>query len=293
MLAASLSLSALNGALAQSMGETSNANGSPSGDTTAAAGSSAATSNSTSASSSSSNSSGTTSSTSSAPATPAAPAANGTPAAAPTSDLPPGVLWTDPKHEVKEMPAPARVALPSKNRPTTGTTPAKPATPAPVADLGYDAKSAQAFADSVGNPQYVWTRQDKATKGQKATAVNATSEASAYNRGLVEKFVANMTVPNSATLVENSASQYVYLLSFMIDEKGKIKNINSEKQFGPCTAVNLADDGENATMTASITQALAKCSPVKVPSAGVPPWYMLLKYEPNTGKVFVANLNTI
>ena len=115
----------------------------------------------------------------------------------------------------------------------------------------------------------------------------------AYNKGLVEKFVSNMTVPNSATLVENSSNQYVYLVSFMIDSKGKIKNISTEKSYGQFTAVNLADDTENATMTASITQALGKCSPVKVPPSGISPWYMLLKYEPNTGKVFVANLNTI
>ena len=142
-------------------------------------------------------------------------------------------------------------------------------------------------------PQYVWTRNDKATKGQKTDALNASKEMSAYNKQLVEKFVANMVVPNNATLVENSQSKYLYLISFTIDAKGKISHINSEKTYGNFNAVNLADDDENKTMTNAITQALSKCSPLAVPPAGIAPWYMLLRFEPNTGKVYVANLNTI
>jgi hypothetical protein len=194
------------------------------------------------------------------------------------------------------MPA-ARVPLPTSPRPTTGTKGSSAAVttakPSDVNPTSYDDKDAKIFADSLSMTQYVWTRQDKETKGQKVDALNASKEMAAYNRFLVEKFVANMTVPSSATLVENSSSQYVYLLSFTIDAKGKINNINPEKSFGPFKAVTLADDGENGMMIASMTKALAKCSPVKVPPGGVPPWYMLLKYEPNTGKVFIANMNSI
>jgi hypothetical protein len=289
MLATSLSLSALPWARAQSMGDTTDAAGSAaakSGATTASTSASTSgnssginASSATSATASSTTPS-TTTSTSTAPATTAAPA----------SEIPPGVLWTDPKYAVKEMP-PARVAVPTKNRPTTGTSHTQTPPAATPVDLGYDDKAAEAFAGAVTVPQLVWTRQDPVTKGQKA--VNTSKEMHAYNRGLVEKFVSNMVVPNNATLVENSTAQYLYLISFTIDAKGKIIHINSEKSYGQYNALNLADDNENAAMTASITKALAKCSPVKVPPAGISPWYMLLRYEPNTGKVFVAHLNTI
>jgi hypothetical protein len=222
------------------------------------------------------------------------PTAESTTSAAPASDIPPGVLWTDPKYAVKEMP-PARVAVPTTKRPTTGTSTAKtPAAAASAAaNLGYDDRAAQDFADGVSTPQLVWTRQDPATKGQKASALNATKEMASYNKLLVEKFVANMSVPNSATLVENSSTEYLYLLSFTIDIKGKISHIHAEKTYGKLNAVNLGDDRENAGITNSMVSALNKCSPLKVPPTGISPWYMLLKYEPNTGKVFVANLNTI
>lgn len=212
----------------------------------------------------------------------------------PTSDIPPGVLWTDPKYAVKEVPQPKQVA-PTKGQPTTGTTAAAttPATSQPAATSNvYDEKAAQAFADSVGLPQYVWTKQENATAAGKAKAALISKEMAAYNKSIVEKFVANMTVPNSATLVENSSNQYVYLISFTIDGSGKISKINSERSFGQFNALHLADDNENAAMTNSITTALAKCSPLKVPPVGTSPWYMLLKFEPNTGKVFVANLNS-
>lgn len=212
----------------------------------------------------------------------------------PTSDIPPGVLWTDPKYAVKEVPQPKQVA-PTKGQPTTGTTAAAttPATSQPAATSNvYDEKAAQAFADSVGLPQYVWTKQENATAAGKAKAALISKEMAAYNKSIVEKFVANMTVPNSATLVENSSNQYVYLISFTIDGSGKISKINSERSFGQFNALHLADDNENAAMTNSITSALAKCSPLQVPPVGTSPWYMLLKFEPNTGKVFVANLNS-
>ena len=206
---------------------------------------------------------------------------------APASEIPPGVLWTDPKYAVKEVPQVVPPAKSVSNANKTSTT-----TSVSSVSAGYDDKAAQSFADSVSMPQYVWTRKDAATKGHKASAL-ATKEMAEYNKTLVEKFVANMTVPNQATLVDNSQSNYVYLISFTVDAKGKIAHINSEKSYGQFNAVNLADDNTNRAMLATITQALTRCSPVAVPPAGDAPWYMLLKYEPNTGKVFVANLNTI
>lgn len=286
MLAASLSLSAQAGAQAQSMGVST---------------SSASTD---SASDAASNSGASSSATGAAGTSAPLPGVNNgssasttgddsTKATAPTSEVPPGVLWTDPKYAVKEVPPPAKVAVPTKPgaKDKKDDKDAKAAEAAKVNE--YDDKEAQSFADSVGNPQYVWTRQDTETKGKKAAALNASKEMHEYNRKLVENFVSHMTVPNSATLVENSSNKYVYLFSFTIDSKGKISHIHSENSYGQFTALNLADDSENSKMTASITDALAKCSPVKVPPAGISPWYMLLRYEPNTGKVFVANLNTI
>jgi hypothetical protein len=198
-------------------------------------------------------------------------------------------LWTAPKYAVKEIPQAKQT---TKSTTTTTTTTAT--TPAATSNSTiYDDKEAKDFADNVTMPQYVWTRNDKKTKGQKTDALNASKEMSAYNRQLVEKFVANMVVPNNATLVESSQSKYLYLISFTIDGKGKINHVNSEKTYGSFNAVNIADDNENKMMTSAITQALSKCSPLAVPPAGIAPWYMLLRFEPNTGKVYVANLNTI
>jgi len=258
---------------------------------------------STSAATSGADSSSTTAAASAAPlpgdSSSSASSSSSSAASTPSSDIPPGVLWTDPKYAVKEVPQPKAPAS-TKPQPTTGTTTtttttttgAAAATVAPATSTGYDETAAQAFIDSVSSPQYVWTKQEK-TKKSKASAANTSKEMAAYNRTIVEKFVANMSVPNSATLVENSSSKYVYLLSFTIDAKGKISKINSESSYGPFTAVHLADDSENSLMTNSAIQALSKCSPVKVPPAGTAPWYMLLKYDPNTGKVFVAHLNSI
>jgi hypothetical protein len=266
IMAASLSITALPGAQAQSIADAS----SP---TTASGGSTA----------------GATTTTST---TGDAGASSTTGTAAPTSDIPPGVLWTDPKYAVKEVAAPVRVAVPTAKQPTTGTAATKVATP--VDNSGtYDEKEASEFANAAGLPQYLWNRQSSTTKGQKDATAELAKEVKAYHRMLVEKFVANMSVPNSATLVENSTTNYLYLVSFTIDAKGKINNVNSVKSFGPLNAVNLADDNENALMTSSVKGAISKCSPVKLPPSGVAPWYMLLKYEPNSGKVFVTNVNAI
>jgi hypothetical protein len=278
MLAASLSISALPGAQAQTASATPAAGTSTA--TTSTAGGAGSTSSTTTTTSTSSDGS---SSSAAAPT-------------APTSDIPPGVLWTDPKYAVKEVPAPVRVPVPSVHRPTTGTKGNATATPAKPVDTSgiYDEKEATDFATSVGAPAYLWNKQpDKTIKTQKAEANTSSKEMAAYNKSLVQKFVSNMSVPNSATLVESSSANYLYLLSFTIDADGKIKNINSEKSAGPLSAVNLADDTENASMTSTITSALTKCSPVKKPTAGLPPWNMMLKYEPNTGKVFVSQVNAL
>jgi len=278
-IAASIALTALHAANAQSSADSNNSSaatgGAASSSTTAAA--SAAPlpgDNSSSASSSAADGSA------------AGTAASTT--AAPTSDIPPGVLWTDPKYAVKEVPQPK----------TQSTKQPSPATAADIAahaaasSTAYDEIAAKVFADAVSQPQYVWNQADSKKKG-KTSVANVSKELAAYNRTIVEKFVANMTVPDGSTLVENSSAMYVYLMSFSVDAKGNISKIKSESTFGPFTALHLADDGENSKMTAGVVQALSKCSPLPKPPAGTPPWYMLLRYEPNTGKVFVANLNTI
>jgi hypothetical protein len=185
------------------------------------------------------------------------------------------------------------VAVPTAKRPTTGTTGTTPAAKPPDTSNGYDDKEARDFANAAGMPQLLWTRQDQQAKGPKTAAADIAKEVSAYHRMIVEKFVANMSVPNSATLVENSSINYIYLISFTIDAKGKISNINSAKSVGSINAVTLTDDNENAVMTASIKRAVAACSPVKTPPTGMAPWYMMLKYEPNSGKVFVTNISSL
>ena len=276
ILAASLSISALPGAQAQSTDDESSMN------TTKSSGDGTANGTTTTSTTGDAGSSSTAGSSSSTPSTPTA-------STAPTSDIPAGVLWTDPKYAVKEVPAPVRVPVPGAKGPTTGTT--KAATPAKTAESAnaYDEKEAAEFSKAAGIPQYLWTKQDQPAKGATSPAEIA-KEVKAYHRMFVEKFVANMSVPNSATLVENSSTNYVYLISFTIDAKGKIINVDSVKSFGQLNAVNLADDNENATMTNSIKIAVIKCSPVKTPPTGIAPWYMLLKYEPNSGKVFVTNV---
>jgi hypothetical protein len=239
--------------------------------------------------------------TGSAAASTSTPAAGSTSAgtsttapANPTPDIPAGVLWTDPKYAVKEVQVPARVAVPSASHGTTGTktgTTAAPKGP-DVNPYGYDEKEAKEFAAAASMPQFLWTKQDTA-RGQKSVALNDKKEMSDYHKTFVEKFVSKMEVPSTATLVESASAKYLYLYSFAIDKSGKIININSENSYGPFTAVHLADDNENAALSSAVAKALAKCSPVKVPPVGNAPWYMLLKYEPDTGKVFVSHLNSM
>jgi len=273
LLAATIALSSLQAAFAQSSADSTSTSASTSSSTTAAASAAPLPGDSSSSTTTTTTSTDTT-------VTPAVPG----------SDIPAGVLWTDPKYAVKEVPQPTKA--PTKTQPTTGTAAATPATGTAVSATSYDETAARVFADAVSQPQYIWNQQTSSKKG-KTSAANVSKELASYNRTIVEKFVANMSVPDSATLVENSSAMYVYLLSFSIDAKGNISKIKSESTFGPFTALHLADVNENAKMTSSVVQALSKCSPVPPLPTGVPPWYMLLRYEPNSGKVFVANCNTI
>jgi hypothetical protein len=218
----------------------------------------------------------------------------------PVPDVAPGV-WTDPKYAIKEAP----VKTLSKTTTTTTTTKdpvkATETTSTSTSTTGatttvtkvYDEAGAKAFADSVSMPQYLWTRREVETKGQKIVAVNTSKEMAAFNRGIAEKFSSSLIIPNSATLVESTTPNYVYLFSFTIDAKGKITHINNENSFANIKAVNMADPNENGAFVSAISSAIGHCAPALPPADVKAPVYMILRYEASSGKTYVANLNTI
>ncbi len=235
-----------------------------------------------------------------------------------------GVLWTAPQYQVKSvgrkptastMPpdiAPgqgsAANAAASTGDAGTATVSSIDETAAPVrrkkkrrGDASvYDESAAKAFSQAVSSePQYVWLSPDRpSAASQSKFQQNRTLASSeqlnrldSYIKDLSQSIQTNVSVPGSAQLVETANRKYSYLVSFVVKNSGQISNITSEKQVGTLTSVPLADDEENSQVEKAITRALGKVSPVKVPPAGFAPWYMLLKYDLNSGNVFVACLN--
>lgn len=235
-----------------------------------------------------------------------------------------GVLWTAPQYQVKSVGSKATssntppdiapgqgsaVTAPSSTGDTTATAGSSTDdTVTPVrrkkrkrADAAvYDESAAKAFSQAVNNePQYVWLSPDRPSpasqsKFQQNRVLASTEQLSrldSYIKDLSQSIQTNVSVPGSAQLVETANRKYSYLVSFVVKNSGQISNITTEKQVGTLTSVPLADDEENSQVEKAITRALGKVSPVKVPPAGFAPWYMLLKYEVNSGNVFVACLN--
>ena len=235
-----------------------------------------------------------------------------------------GLLWTAPQYQVKSvgrkptastMPpdiAPgqgsAANAAASTSDVATATVSSDDDTAVPVrrkkrkrADAAvYDESAAKAFSQAVSSePQYVWLSPDRPSPASQSkfqqNRVLASSEQlsrlDSYIKDLSQSIQTNVAVPGSAQLVETANRKYTYLVSFVVKNSGQISNITTVKQVGTLTSVPLADDEENSEVEKAITRALGKVSPVKVPPAGLAPWYMLLKYEVNSGNVFVACLN--
>lgn len=164
----------------------------------------------------------------------------------------------------------------------------------------YDEAAAKAFSEAISTePQYVWLSPDRPSPAAQSkfqqNRVLASTETlnrlDSYIKDLSQSIQANVSVPGSAQLVETANRKYSYLVSFVVKNSGQISNITTEKQVGALSSVPLADDDENSQVVKAITKALGKVSPVKVPPAGFAPWYMLLKYDVNSGTVFVACLN--
>lgn len=164
----------------------------------------------------------------------------------------------------------------------------------------YDEAAAKAFSEAISTePQYVWLSPDRPSPAAQSkfqqNRVLASTETlnrlDSYIKDLSQSIQANVSVPGSAQLVETANRKYSYLVSFVVKNSGQISNITTEKQVGALSSVPLADDDENSQVVKAITKALGKVSPVKVPPAGFAPWYMLLKYDVNSGNVFVACLN--
>lgn len=164
----------------------------------------------------------------------------------------------------------------------------------------YDEAAAKAFSEAISTePQYVWLSPDRPSPASQSkfqqNRVLASTETlnrlDTYIKDLSQSIQANVSVPGSAQLVETANRKYSYLVSFVVKNSGQISNITNEKQVGALSSVPLADDDENGQVVKAITKALGKVSPVKVPPAGFAPWYMLLKYDVNSGNVFVACLN--
>ncbi len=237
-----------------------------------------------------------------------------------------GVLWTAPQYQVKSVGGrPTASTMPPDIAPgqgsaaaaaaATGETASTPAATASTVDTAtpvrrkkkrradaavYDESAAKAFSQAVSSePQYVWLSPDRPSAASQSkfqqNRVLASSEQlnrlDSYIKDLSQAIQTNVAVPGSALLVETANRKYTYLVSFVVKNSGQISNITTEKQVGTLTSVPLADDEENSQVEKAITRALGKVSPVKVPPAGFAPWYMLLKYEVNSGNVFVACLN--
>ncbi len=169
-----------------------------------------------------------------------------------------------------------------------------------VVSPAYDESAAKAFSQAVSSePQYVWLSPDRPSPASQSkfqqNRVLASSEQlnrlDSYIKDLSQSIQTNLSVPGSAQLVETANRKYSYLISFVVKNSGQITNISSEKQVGTLSSVPLADDDENGQVVKAISRALGKVSPVKVPPAGFAPWYMLLKYDVNSGNVMVACLN--
>ncbi len=167
-------------------------------------------------------------------------------------------------------------------------------------DFVYDVAAAKEFTKAVSSsPQYVWLSPDRPSPASqtqfKQNRLLATAEQlnklDTYIKDLTQRIQNNLSVPGTAQLVETSNRKYNYLVSFVVKNNGQITNINNEDKAGTLTAVTLSDDTENSDVVQAINRALIKSSPVKVPPAGFAPWYMLMKYDVNTGKVLVACLN--
>ncbi|MBA4074253.1 MAG: hypothetical protein C0508_04365 [Cyanobacteria bacterium PR.023] len=238
-----------------------------------------------------------------------------------------GVLWTAPQYQVKPVGRkPAASSMPADIAPGQGSAASAAASnndgSAPNATVSttttdgtttvrrkkrrkadaptYDEAAAKAFSEAISTePQYVWLSPDRPSPAAQSkfqqNRVLASTETlnrlDTYIKDLSQSIQANVSVPGSAQLVETANRKYSYLVSFVVKNSGQISNITNEKQVGALSSVPLADDDENGQVVKAITKALGKVSPVKVPPAGFAPWYMLLKYDVNSGNVFVACLN--
>ncbi len=238
-----------------------------------------------------------------------------------------GILWTAPQYQVKPVGRkPAASSMPADIAPgqgsaasaaasnndgsaanstvstttTDGTTTVRRKKRRKADGPAYDEAAAKAFSEAISTePQYVWLSPDRPSPAAQSkfqqNRVLASTETlnrlDSYIKDLSQSIQANVSVPGSAQLVETANRKYSYLVSFVVKNSGQISNITTEKQVGALSSVPLADDDENGQVVKAITKALGKVSPVKVPPAGFAPWYMLLKYDVNSGNVFVACLN--
>jgi hypothetical protein len=182
-------------------------------------------------------------------------------------------------------------------------TPAAAATPSTAAAApAFDEKAFRSFVDSLKEPQYVWLSPDRSSAAvdpknafkQTKTLANADqlSRMDSYIKDLTNKVQANLVVPSTATLVESTNRNYSYLITFTLRERGQMANFQVEKQLGPFTTEALADDNESAAVVSAINKALTSASPMPTPPVGFAPWYMVMKYDVNSGRIILACLNS-
>lgn len=190
-----------------------------------------------------------------------------------------------------------------RSSPDKSTTPAAAATPSTAAAApAFDEKAFRSFVDSLKEPQYVWLSPDRSSAAvdpknafkQTKTLANADqlSRMDSYIKDLTNKVQANLVVPSTATLVESTNRNYSYLITFTLRERGQMANFQVEKQLGPFTTEALADDNESAAVVSAINKALTSASPMPTPPVGFAPWYMVMKYDVNSGRIILACLNT-
>jgi hypothetical protein len=166
----------------------------------------------------------------------------------------------------------------------------------------FDEKAFRSFVDSLKEPQYVWLSPDRSSAAvdpknafkQTKTLANADqlSRMDSYIKDLTNKVQANLVVPSTATLVESTNRNYSYLITFTLRERGQMANFQVEKQLGPFTTEALADDNESAAVVSAINKALTSASPMPTPPVGFAPWYMVMKYDVNSGHIILACLNS-
>lgn len=166
----------------------------------------------------------------------------------------------------------------------------------------FDEKAFRSFVDSLKEPQYVWLSPDRSSAAvdpknafkQTKTLANADqlSRMDSYIKDLTNKVQANLVVPSTATLVESTNRKYSYLITFTLRERGQMANFQVEKQLGPYTTVALADDNESAAVVSAINKALTSASPMPTPPVGFAPWYMVMQYDVNSGRIILACLNS-